>query len=384
MQAVGKRRARNNRRLGIQPRQRLESTGTNQVPVVKYRGRIVGKYTLDTGVSNIPRMRPQPVIVREPAQWIAVGSIGEDVASLWVADPDALPRPICGTLSGMRVALTEEMNLADFDAAFAESVPHIGLGETAPPKMDKDATSQANVSVMGAMISFDSVADSPKAGSHVAQMVDAIERVMVPDESSSATGLFARVGTLNLSHHELLFDSPTTDEYLAFWEQHSQPAAIRSADSFMGIPSEKTGEGTSSVNMAATSAMLKARVHPLDHAVWEFISGHDGEAPDSDTARMANRIVDAANWYTKEAHISYDEEEGYLDFHLRLGNGLLVMASIFIDGTIDASVYDDGQAPPVRVVRRMRRGDTNGEDLIELFWSGFGVGPPLKIMCAVS
>ena len=102
----------------------------------------------------------------------------------------------------------------------------------------------------------------------------------------------------------------------------------------------------------------------------EFSQGIDGDPLAEEIIRTAGLIVQACWEYTNGAHISFDDEDGCLDFHLRLRNGHLVMANVFLNGGVDASVYDDSQGTPVKLVRRLRRGRTSGEDLIELFRSG--------------
>ena len=93
---------------------------------------------------------------------------------------------------------------------------------------------------------------------------------------------------------------------------------------------------------------------------------------DSQVVTMAAHIVQAALENTVGPEITVDDEEG-IDFHLRLTNGLLVMANVFPDGTIDASVYDDSQGVPVKTVKRMRRGTATERDLIHLFRMGVHV-----------
>ena len=102
----------------------------------------------------------------------------------------------------------------------------------------------------------------------------------------------------------------------------------------------------------------------------EFSQGIGGDPLAEEIIRTAGLIVQACWEYTNGAHISFDDEDGCLDFHLRLRNGNLVMANAFLNGGVDASVYDDSQGTPVKLVRRLRRGRTSGEDLIELFRSG--------------
>lgn len=108
--------------------------------------------------------------------------------------------------------------------------------------------------------------------------------------------------------------------------------------------------------------------HPV---VSEFAAGVDGAAaPGTGVVAMAERVVRAALEHTVGPHITVDEDDGSLDFHLRLADGLLVMANLFPDGTVDASVYDDSQGIPVKRVRRIRRATTATEELIRLFEEG--------------
>ena len=109
-----------------------------------------------------------------------------------------------------------------------------------------------------------------------------------------------------------------------------------------------------------------ATAHP---AVREFaeVVGDVQSAPA--VVDMAARVVQAAVDHAVGPEITVDEAEG-LDLHLRLANGLLVMANVFPDGTIDVSVYDDSQGIPVKTVQRMRRGTATEKDLIHLFRTG--------------
>lgn len=118
-------------------------------------------------------------------------------------------------------------------------------------------------------------------------------------------------------------------------------------------------------------APLPSEPNPeLDSVVHEFAQGIEGVHPTAGVVSMAVRIVQTAYDFTVGPHITVDDEDGDLDFHLRLTDGLLVMANLFPDGTIDASVYDDSQGVPVKTVRRMRRATTSEEDLIDLFRVG--------------
>ena len=82
-----------------------------------------------------------------------------------------------------------------------------------------------------------------------------------------------------------------------------------------------------------TEAAVKA-------AVAEFAAGLDGKRTEPWVVEMAARIANAALAKTREPDISVDDADGALSFDLELSNGYLMMAELYIDGNIDASVYD--------------------------------------------
>ena len=75
-------------------------------------------------------------------------------------------------------------------------------------------------------------------------------------------------------------------------------------------------------------------------ALAEFAAGLDGKRPEPWVVEMAARIVNAALAKTREPDISVDDADGALSFDLELSDGYLMMAELYIDGNIDASVYD--------------------------------------------
>ena len=111
-------------------------------------------------------------------------------------------------------------------------------------------------------------------------------------------------------------------------------------------------------------------VHGVGSVIKEFAMGVNGKRPEAEVVDVAARVVQVAVAYTDGPDFAVDDEDGDLDIHLRLTNGLLVMANLFPDGTIDASVYDDSQGIPVKTVKRMRRSTTSPEELISLFEQG--------------
>ena len=100
--------------------------------------------------------------------------------------------------------------------------------------------------------------------------------------------------------------------------------------------------------------------------IQEFASKIDPAMSKMEMVDKAVRITQAAIDNTKNLNLSVDDEDG-LDFSLRLANGYLVMANLFHDGSIDASVYDDSQGIPVKTIKRMPRYSTTEDDLINLF-----------------
>lgn len=121
-----------------------------------------------------------------------------------------------------------------------------------------------------------------------------------------------------------------------------------------------------------TEDVRNAPASDLPSVVREFAKGVNGVAPTPTTVEVAARVVRAAMKHTKGPHITVDAEDGDLDFHLRLADNLLVMANMFRDGTVDASVYDDSQGIPVKTIKRMRRSTTSADALISLFEQGVG------------
>ena len=115
-------------------------------------------------------------------------------------------------------------------------------------------------------------------------------------------------------------------------------------------------------------------VHGVGSAIQEFAMGINDKRPKADVVDVAARVVQAAVAYTDGSNINVDDEDGDLDIHLRLTDGMLVMANLFPDGTVDASVYDDSQGIPVKTVKRMRRSTTSPEELISLFEQGSCAG----------
>ena len=75
-------------------------------------------------------------------------------------------------------------------------------------------------------------------------------------------------------------------------------------------------------------------------ALDEFAAGLDGKQPEPWVVEMAARIANAALAKTREPDISVDDADGALSFDLELSNDYLMMAELYIDGNIDASVYD--------------------------------------------
>ena len=96
-------------------------------------------------------------------------------------------------------------------------------------------------------------------------------------------------------------------------------------------------------------------------ALAEFAAGLDGKRPEPRVVEMAARIVKAALAKTVKQDISFDDEECALSFDLELHTGHLILAELWSDGSIDASVYDGEK----RRVKRMPKASES--DMLALF-----------------
>ena len=98
--------------------------------------------------------------------------------------------------------------------------------------------------------------------------------------------------------------------------------------------------------MTTKAAEIKAATQA---ALNEFAAGLDGKRPGQRVVEMAARIANAALLKTVKQDISFDDEECAVSFDLELSNGHLILAELWSDGSIDASVYDENK----RRVKRM-------------------------------
>ena len=178
--------------------------------------------------------------------------------------------------------------------------------------------------------------------------------VVLPDE---IPGLFHNADYLNA----------VGDVYNAVRDLHAERVARIYCPTLAISTTSPATLGVHPIFFADTFETPSDRENPLIH---EFALGLAGTQPDRSVVEMAARIVRAAHDFTIGHHITVDAQDGELDFHLRLADGLLVMANLFPDGTIDASVYDDSQGAPVTMVKRMRRATTSEHELTTLFRAG--------------
>ena len=96
-------------------------------------------------------------------------------------------------------------------------------------------------------------------------------------------------------------------------------------------------------------------------ALDEFADGLDGKRPEAWVVEMAARIANAALARTVKHDISFDDEECAVSFDLELSNGHVILAELWIDGSIDASVSDEKK----RRVKRMP--EATEADVMALF-----------------
>ena len=98
--------------------------------------------------------------------------------------------------------------------------------------------------------------------------------------------------------------------------------------------------------------------HPAIHS---FSKGFEGKRPAAAVIKAASNIAAAAIEKTIEPEITVDVD-GALSFDLRLASGYLVFAELDIDGTLDASIYNDREGI---LIKRMPQ--TTDSELIKWF-----------------
>ena len=96
--------------------------------------------------------------------------------------------------------------------------------------------------------------------------------------------------------------------------------------------------------------------------VKEFADGLEGSArPSPEVVGIASRITEVARAKTVQPEISVDID-GALSFDLRLASGLLLVAELDADGTLEALLIDDERDV---IVKRLP--NTDAATLIALF-----------------
>ena len=123
-------------------------------------------------------------------------------------------------------------------------------------------------------------------------------------------------------------------------------------------PGSENGATTSVSVASPTPEELNPFSHP---AVVEFGNGVAGVSPGESVVAMAGRIVQAAAARTVQPEITVDVD-GALSFDLRLADGLLLLAELSPDGSLDAGVYDDKAGERVKRLPRATE-----EQLVSLF-----------------
>lgn len=104
-------------------------------------------------------------------------------------------------------------------------------------------------------------------------------------------------------------------------------------------------------------------------SVWtplqQYIVGINDEHPPDSAAKLAAHFVGQAVRRSTKTEIDFDDEDGSLLFDLRLPNGLLLMAELYLDGTLYAGVHDDRGAGDSQLVEWLE--NPNETEINELF-----------------
>ena len=103
--------------------------------------------------------------------------------------------------------------------------------------------------------------------------------------------------------------------------------------------------------ISSKPSIVRERETDAHPAIQEFALGLDGLLPGRSVVEMAGRIVQAALDLTVDPEITVDID-GALSFDLRLADGWLLLAELTLDGTLDASVYDDRSGERIKRLPR--------------------------------
>ena len=95
----------------------------------------------------------------------------------------------------------------------------------------------------------------------------------------------------------------------------------------------------------------------------KFSLGHNSITPTQNCMHTVEHIVDFVDQYMYNVAVIFQDADG-LEIDGRTKNGYVLMANLFFDGSIDASVYDDYLRPVVTVKRIRRNSKTSVKDLI--------------------
>ncbi len=123
----------------------------------------------------------------------------------------------------------------------------------------------------------------------------------------------------------------------------------------------RTLESLETIESHEVAKSLAYAEFKLPPTVQEFAMGLEGVRPDAAVVAVASRILEAAIEKTVEPEFTVDVD-GALSFDLRLSNGMLLLAELGIDGSLAASVFDDGRGVLIKYLPR-----TNDSELISLF-----------------
>jgi len=90
------------------------------------------------------------------------------------------------------------------------------------------------------------------------------------------------------------------------------------------------------------SASLRPPSTPsIPSAVFAFGTGVDGARPSIETFLAAANIAMAVTRMVESPDVDFDDSDGSLSFDFRLPSGYLTLADFEVDGSLDASIYDD-------------------------------------------
>ncbi len=105
-------------------------------------------------------------------------------------------------------------------------------------------------------------------------------------------------------------------------------------------------------------------IHSVHPEVRRFSEGVNDVKPVISLVRMADRIVRQANKHLTDPEIAFDDEDGSLNFDLKLNNGHTMFVELYPEGNSYVGVYDEAGEGDAKTV--LFSSDATEKQIVEL------------------